>query len=90
MAVRLDRDPRRCSASKTAKPRQISVEAYFYPHGLAFVLTAGFGGVQLTLQQMVDHVLQLRRASTFRVEWQPDAAPKSHRMNNLALEARKI
>jgi hypothetical protein len=49
-------------------PEQLFLEAFFYPHGLAFVLTARCCD-QLTLQQVVEKAFEMRRTGKFQVKW---------------------
>lgn len=62
---------------------RLSAQGYFYPHGLAFVVRAAYMGEALSLDEMVQLALRVRRSGRYDVQW-PTATYDNISLNALA------
>jgi hypothetical protein len=63
-------------------PRRLLLEAFYYPHGLAFIVTASCS-VRLALDEAIDMAFKVRRGEQFEAQWEGEA-PKRFSLDGLA------
>lgn len=68
------------------RPGRLSVEGFFYPHGVAFVLTASCRS-SLTLEEAVDKAFDVRKTKRFEVAWDGEEASDALTLEALACRA---
>jgi hypothetical protein len=64
-------------------PGTLGLEAFFYPHGIALVVTAHAADQRFTPTQAAEALLAVRRAAQFTIQW-PDGPAETLPLNALA------
>lgn len=81
--------PFRRKAPATVKaswlPGRLDLQSFFYPHGIALVVTAEFRS-NLTLEKAVEKAFEVRRTGRFQVRWGEGKTTESLSLDNLANE----
>jgi len=67
-------------------PGRLSHEAFFYPHGIAIIVTAVLRA-NLSLEEAVEKAFEVKKTGRFEVKWDDEAAPESVSLEVFARKA---